>query len=41
VTLQADDILFVPVSGGRVLAGRTFDATMMVASTLAVYTVRP
>ncbi len=41
VQLQADDILFVPVSGGRVLAGRTFDATMSVATTLALYTVRP
>jgi polysaccharide export outer membrane protein len=41
VTLQADDILFVPISGGRVLAGRTFDATITVASALAIYTVRP
>jgi len=39
--LQADDILFVPVSGGRVLAGRTFDATMSVATAMALYTVRP
>lgn len=41
VTLQADDILFVPISGGKVLAGRTFEATMSVATALAVYTVRP
>lgn len=41
VTLQADDILFVPVSGGRVLAGRTFEATMATATALAIYTVRP
>lgn len=39
--LQADDILFVPVSGGRVLAGRTFEATMSMATALALYTVRP
>jgi polysaccharide biosynthesis/export protein len=41
VTLQADDILFVPISGGRVLAGRTFEATMTVASAMAIYTIRP
>ncbi|HYM78411.1 MAG TPA: polysaccharide biosynthesis/export family protein [Candidatus Dormibacteraeota bacterium] len=41
VTLQADDILFVPISGGRVLAARTFDATMATATALAIYTVRP
>lgn len=41
VQLQADDILFVPISGGRVLAGRTFDATMSVATALALYTVHP
>ena len=39
--LQADDILFVPVSGGRVLAGRTFEATMSLATAMAIYTVRP
>src|SRR5579864_157958 len=32
--LQADDILFVPVSGGRVLAGRTFEATMSLATAM-------
>jgi polysaccharide biosynthesis/export protein len=41
VQLQADDILFVPISGGRVLAGRTFDATMSVATAMALYTVHP
>ena len=39
--LQADDILFVPVSGGRVLAGRTFEATMTMATAMALYTVHP
>jgi hypothetical protein len=39
--LQADDILFVPVSGGRVLASRTFEATMSLATAMAIYTVRP
>ena len=41
VPLQADDILFVPISGGKVLAARTFDATMSVATAMALYTVRP
>lgn len=41
VTLQADDILFVPVSGRKVAIGRTFEATMSVATALAIYTVRP
>ena len=38
VTLQADDILFVPVSGGRVLAGRSFEAAMSAATAVGIYT---
>jgi polysaccharide biosynthesis/export protein len=41
VTLQANDILFVPVSGGRVLAARTFEAAMSAATAVTIYTVRP
>ncbi|HLV88184.1 MAG TPA: polysaccharide biosynthesis/export family protein [Candidatus Sulfotelmatobacter sp.] len=41
VTLQADDILFVPISGGRVLAGRTFDAAMSAATAVTIYSVHP
>lgn len=41
VPLQGDDILFVPISGGRILAQRTFDATMSVATAMALYTVHP
>lgn len=41
VTLQADDILFVPVSGGRVLAGKTFDMAMAAATAVTIYTVHP
>jgi polysaccharide biosynthesis/export protein len=41
VTLQADDILFVPISGGRVLAGRTFDVAMQAAAAVTVYSIRP
>ena len=41
VTLQADDIQFVPLSGGRVLAGRTFAAAMSLATAVTIYTVHP
>lgn len=41
VTLQADDILFVPVSGARVLAGRSFEAAMSLATAVTIYTVHP
>jgi polysaccharide export outer membrane protein len=41
VTLQADDILFIPVSGGRVLAGRTFEAAMSAATAVTIYSVHP
>lgn len=39
--LEADDILFVPVSGRRVFAARTFEATMTMATAMALYTVHP
>ncbi len=41
VTLQADDILFIPVSGGRVLASRTLEAAMSAATAVTIYTVHP
>jgi polysaccharide export outer membrane protein len=41
VTLEADDILFIPVSGGRVLAQRTFEAAMSAATAVTIYTVHP
>lgn len=41
VSLQADDILFVPVSSGRILAGRTFDVAMAAASAATIYSVHP
>ncbi|MFZ0731383.1 MAG: polysaccharide biosynthesis/export family protein, partial [Candidatus Sulfotelmatobacter sp.] len=41
VQLHADDILFIPVSGGRVLAGKTFDAAMSAATMVTVYSVHP
>lgn len=41
ITLQADDILFVPVSGARVAASRSFEAAMSMATAVSVYAVRP
>jgi polysaccharide export outer membrane protein len=41
VPLQADDILFIPVSGGRVLAARTFEAAMSAATAVSIYSVHP
>jgi len=41
VTLQADDILFIPVSAGRVMAGRTFEAAMAMATAVSIYAVHP
>ena len=41
VTLQADDILFVPISGKKVMVARTFEASMAVATAMAIYTVHP
>ena len=41
IPLQGDDILFVPVSGGRVLAQRTFEAAMSAATAVTIYTVHP
>ncbi len=41
VTLQADDILFVPVSGAKVMASRTMEVAMSAATAVTVYSVRP
>lgn len=41
VTLQGDDILFVPVSGGKLLAGRTLEVAMAAATAATVYSVHP
>ena len=38
ITLQADDILFVPISGARVAAARTFEAAMSAATAVTIYT---
>ncbi len=41
ITLQADDILFVPLSGARVAAGTGFNAAVVAASGLAILAVHP
>lgn len=41
VTLQADDILFIPISTARVAAGRSFEAAMAMATAVGIYTVHP
>jgi polysaccharide biosynthesis/export protein len=39
--MQADDILFVPTSASRVLAGRTLEAAMQAATAVSIVAVRP
>jgi polysaccharide export outer membrane protein len=41
IPLQGDDILFVPVSGGRLLAARTFEAAISMATSVSIYAVHP
>jgi polysaccharide biosynthesis/export protein len=41
VTMEAEDILFVPSSSGRFLAGRTFEAAMQAATAVSIVAIRP
>lgn len=41
VNLQADDILFIPLSGARVAAGRGFEAAVSAATGLAILAAHP
>ncbi|MBZ5704893.1 MAG: polysaccharide export protein [Acidobacteriia bacterium] len=41
VPLQADDILFIPTSTGKVVAGRTLEAAIQAASALSIVAIRP
>jgi polysaccharide export outer membrane protein len=41
MTLQADDILFVPMSGIREAAGKSLDAAIAAATAVTVYTAHP
>lgn len=41
VPLQADDILFVPTSTGKLVAGRTLSAALQAAAAVSVVAIRP
>ena len=41
ISLQADDILVVPASRGKILAGRTLEAAMQTATFMSVAAVHP
>ncbi len=41
ITLQADDILFIPVSARKILANRTFEAAINAATAVSIYSIRP
>lgn len=41
ITLQADDILFIPVSGVKLAAGKTLDVAMAAATAVTVYSIEP
>ena len=41
VTLQADDILFIPISGAKIAAARTAEAAMGLATAVGIYTLHP
>jgi polysaccharide biosynthesis/export protein len=39
--LKADDILFIPVSGVKIAAGRSIDVALSAATAIAIYAVHP
>ncbi len=41
IPLQANDILFVPVSGAKILAGRSIEAAFALTTAVSIYAVRP
>lgn len=41
VPLQPNDILFVPLSGAKVMAARSFEAAMAITTGLAIYAAHP
>jgi polysaccharide export outer membrane protein len=41
ISMQADDILFVPASTARIAAGRTVEAAVQAATALSIIAVRP
>lgn len=41
VTLQGDDILFVPVSAGKLVASRSIEVALTLATAVSIYAVHP
>jgi polysaccharide export outer membrane protein len=41
IPMKADDILYVPSSGGKVFAARSFDAAMQAATAVSIIAVHP
>jgi|HubBroStandDraft_6_1064221.scaffolds.fasta_scaffold243441_1 polysaccharide export outer membrane protein len=41
ISLEPNDILFIPVSGAKVAAARSFEAAMTITTGLAIYAVHP
>jgi polysaccharide export outer membrane protein len=41
VSMEADDILFVPTSASKIVAGRTLEAAMQAATAVSIIAVRP
>ena len=41
VTLQGDDILFVPVSAGKLVVSRTIEVALTMATAVSIYAVHP
>ena len=41
MAMQADDILFVPTSAAKVMAGRTMEAALQAATAVGVIAVHP
>jgi polysaccharide export outer membrane protein len=41
IALEANDILFIPLSGAKVAAQRSFEAAMAITTGLAIYAVHP
>jgi len=41
LNLQADDILFIPVSGAKIAASRAAEAALTLATAISVYTIAP
>lgn len=39
--MQGDDILFVPTSAGKIVAGRTLEAAMQAATAVSIVAIRP